>query len=501
MEATDYYIALDASTTSTTILLYTAAGKLIQRLSKEHKQIAPQPGWLEHDFDEVYKNLQEQAVKLLEEASKTTGAKIEKSQVKGLGITNQRETVLAWSKTTGELLYNAVVWSDTRTTEVAEAFKNEHGGQSAFKDKTGLPVSTYFTAFKIRWLLQNSEKVKESFEKKDVFFGNVNTYLIWKLTKGEVFATDPSNASRMYLMDIRTLKYDPKLLEIFGLTEDCLPEIRPNFGDFGTVSDETTGLEGIPILCSIGDQQSSALALGGTAKITYGTGCFMIKNTGETPITDVPGIITTVIYTTSDGKTTYGLEAAVECGGSTINWLRNTLKLFTDYGEMEKSVSALENNGGVFFVPCFAGIYSPFWVDEAKSTLVGLTMNSKPENIIRACLEGICYRIKDCFVLMNKYGGEGDIYVDGGLTQNKFFLELQQAILKDDGANIVKSGNPDPTPFGSFFGCLVAKGVLGPTETGKMPFEAQEVKELEGFVTQHDEWKKIIEFSCSYGKN
>lgn len=426
MESTSYYISIDQSTTGTMVQLFNSEGNSVAQSRKDHKQITPQPGWLEHDFKEVYSNLVELIQGLQSEVGFAAG------QIRGIGITNQRETVVAWRKSTGELLYNAVVWCDVRTAGVADRIRQESGNNpDAYKELTGLPISTYFTGFKIRWLIENVEEVAKAYEEEDILFGNVNTYLIWRMTCSSSFVTDPSNASRTFLMNLKTISYDPELLKLFGLRESCLPEIRPNFCELGIVSDESLGLNGVRILSSIGDQQSSALALSSPLKTTYGTGCFMIGSTGEQAVTNAEGLIATVLWMTEDKKVTYGLEAAIECGGSTINWLRDRLNLFEDFGEMEKSVSELKDNGGVWFVPSFAGLYSPFWEDNAKSVLMGLTANSSKASIIRACLEGIAYRVKDCIEQMKKYSPESltNMVVDGGLTNNKFFLSLQQSVL------------------------------------------------------------------------
>ncbi len=285
--------------------------------------------------------------------------------------------------------------------------------------------------------MDNVESVKAAHDSKNVLFGNINTYLIYKLTNGSSFCTDVSNASRTFLMDLQTLEYSQELLDLFGIDKSSLPEIKPTFASFGFISSiNLTDLEGVEITCSIGDQQGSALGQGvlskGETKITYGTGCFLITNTGKTAITQSKGLIATVIYQTNEGEVCYGLEAAVECGANTINWMKNTLRLFEDFDELENLVDQTQDNGDVYFVPCFAGLYSPFWDDNAKSVLVGLSNHSHRSHILRACLEGIAYRVYDCVNSLNEHLKVKRAVVDGGIMKNKFFREFQRDSLGID---------------------------------------------------------------------
>lgn len=309
------------------------------------------------------------------------------------------------------------------------------GNADAFKPLTGLPISTYFSAFKIQWLLNNVEEIKAADEKGDVFFGTINTWVLYNLTGGKEFKTEPSNACRTFLMNLKKIDYEEELLKKFGIKRESLPKICPSFSEFGTVED-FEGLKQLKVVSILGDQQASALGQGltkpGKLKNTYGTGSFLLCNTGSKMHTEAEGLLGTVLAQLKNGEVLYALEGAIECGGNTINWMRDSLELFTGFGEMENQISKLESSEGIFFLPCFSGIYSPFWDVNAPSMVVGMTNRTTKSHLVRACMEGIAYRTRDCTEVLKKFIELKEIYVDGGLTKNAFFLKFQKEVLGID---------------------------------------------------------------------
>jgi glycerol kinase len=401
-----YLASLDQSTTTTKFSLYLTDGTLAAQELVPHAQIANQENWLEHDPAEIVDNVHKAISVVMEHMGGTAG--FEAKQILGLGLCNQRETVVCWDAESQKPLHNAIVWCDARTKDVCERFKLKHG---SFAERTGLPVSTYFTAFKIIWLMENVEGLRDKVKAGKVRFGTIDTWVALKLT-GK-YVTDASNASRTHLMDITTGQWDKQLLDIVGISENCLPQIVDSFQQVGNVLEGP--LKGVPLMCILGDQQSSAYAhtLTQTSmKITYGTGCFMLNNIGKHP-TFGQSFVTTIL-SQSNGEREYGFEVAVECGGGTINWAR-MVGFFDHYDQLNHLP---DRSDDLYFMPSFGTIFSPFWLTGVKGGMIGVTFNTRKEHILRAILDAITFRLFDS-IKDPKFDNVSKIIVDGGMTVNE----------------------------------------------------------------------------------
>ncbi len=419
-----YIIALDQGTTSSRTVLFDSHGQLIRIAQKEFGQIFPKSGWVEHDPNEL---LQTQLETLDEVFS---GGNISPNNIAGIGITNQRETTILWDRNTGEAIYNAIVWQDRRTASICEKLK-EKGSEEYVKRTTGLVVDTYFSATKIKWLLDNVVGAREKAESGDILFGTVDTWLLWKLTKGRVHATDYSNASRTMLFDIKNLRWDEKLLEELEIPSSILPVVKPSGYYFGDV--EFSGVK-IPIAGIAGDQQAALFGQAcfekGTAKNTYGTGCFMLMNTGEEPQYSENGLLTTIAWGL-DGKVFYALEGSVFIAGASVQWLRDGLQFFESASESEKLAAEVDGDNSVYVVPAFAGLGAPYWDMYARGAIFGLTRDTGKTHITKATLESIAYQTKDILDAMQKDSNItlAELKVDGGACVNNFLMQFQADIL------------------------------------------------------------------------
>ena len=422
--------AIDQGTSNTRFIVFDDEGNVVSSHYKEHEQICARAGWVEHNPVEILENTRS--------LMKLTDLKIE-----AIGITNQRETVVVWDKETGSPLYNAIVWQCTRTREICRDLINE-GMDEIIEKKTGLLINTYFSAPKIRWLMENVERVKEAVKTGRALFGTVDSYLIWNLTHEHI--TDCTNASRTLLMNIDKLRWDEDLLDIFGIDESLLPEIRSSSEIYGYTE------EGIPVSSAIGDQQAALFGQtcfeDGDAKNTYGTGNFLLVNTGEKRIESKHGILTTVAYKLKGGSVKYALEGSIAVTGSAVQWLRDNLNMINDSSETEAMASAVQDNGGVYFVPAFSGLFAPYWDMDARGIITGLTRYTNKNHIVRAVLESICYQTRDVVEAIKNEIGIKELKVDGGATVNDLLMQLQADIM---GVKIIRPKIKDTTALGAAY--------------------------------------------------
>ena len=421
-----YIMALDAGTTSNRCVLFDRKGNMCSVAQREFTQYFPQPGWVEHDADEIWASQLGVAV----EAMTKIGASA--SDIAAIGITNQRETAIVWDKNTGEPVYHAIVWQCRRTSEYCDSLK-ERGLTDQFRQKTGLVIDAYFSGTKIKWILDNVPGARERAERGGLLFGTVETWLIWKLTKGAVHVTDYSNASRTMLFNINTLDWDDEILEELGIPKCMLPEARPSSCVYGETDPSFLGGR-IPIAGAAGDQQSALFGQTcfhpGEAKNTYGTGCFLLMNTGDHPVFSENGLVTTIAWGL-DGKVTYALEGSIFVAGAAIQWLRDEMRLIDSAADSEYMASKVKDTNGCYVVPAFTGLGAPHWDQYARGTIVGITRGVNKYHIIRATLEYIAYQVNDVLAAMKADSGIGlsALKADGGASSNNFLMQVQADII------------------------------------------------------------------------
>jgi glycerol kinase len=427
-----YIVAIDQGTTSTRFILFNENGEIIASHQLEHKQIFPKPGWVEHNPLEIWDNTVVVIRKTLEKSG------IAANQISGIGITNQRETVVAWDPKTGKPYYNAIVWQDIRGTSFIDGLIEEMG-INGLREKTGLTLSPYFAGSKIRWMLDNVEGLSEKASQGNVMFGTMDTWLIWNLSGGTsngIFITDFTNASRYQLMDLKNLCWDKDLLALYTIPEISLPEIKPSMGMIYGYAD-TKILEGgrVPLCGILGDQQSALFGQAcfseGMAKNTYGTGCFLLVNTGEKLYTSTQGLLTTAAYHKAGEPPKYALEGSIAVAGSLVQWVRDNLGLVKTAPELDVLAESVEDNGGVYFVPAFSGLFAPYWRSDARGVIAGLTGFANSGHIARAVLEATAYQAYDIFGAVEKDSGIKlrELRVDGGLTNSRLLMQFQSDIL------------------------------------------------------------------------
>ncbi len=421
-----YVMALDAGTTSNRCILFNEKGQMCSVAQREFRQIFPKPGWVEHDANEIWASQLGVAV----EAMNMIDASAE--DIAAIGITNQRETTILWDKNTGEPVYNAIVWQCRRTSEYCDSLK-EKGLTEKFRKKTGLVIDAYFSATKIKWILDNVPGARQRAEKGDLLFGTVETWLIWKLTKGRVHVTDYSNAARTMLFNINTLEWDDEILEELDIPKSLLPEAVPCSQVYGMADPAFLGGE-IPIAGAAGDQQSALFGqtcfLAGDAKSTYGTGCFLLMNTGEKLVFSENGLLTTIAWGL-DGKVTYALEGSVFVAGAAIQWLRDEMRIIDSAEDSEYMAKKVKDTNGCYVVPAFTGLGAPYWDQYARGTIVGITRGVNKYHIIRATLESLAYQVNDVLVAMKADSGIAlsSLKVDGGASANNFLMQTQADII------------------------------------------------------------------------
>ncbi|MDE7434999.1 MAG: glycerol kinase GlpK [Lachnospiraceae bacterium] len=417
-----YIMALDAGTTSNRCILFNEAGEICSMAQKEFRQMFPNPGWVEHDANEIWSTQLGVAV----EAMSKIGAAAE--DIAAIGITNQRETAIVWNKETGEPVYNAIVWQCRRTSDMADALKKK-GLEEAYRKKTGLIIDAYFSATKIKWILDHVPGARELAEEGKLLFGTVETWLIWKLTKGEVHVTDYSNASRTMLFNINSLTWDQDILRELDIPESMLPKPVPSSCIYGYTDPSFFGYS-IPIAGAAGDQQAALFGQTcfseGEAKNTYGTGCFLLMNTGETPVYSRNGLVTTIAWGL-DGKVNYALEGSIFVAGAAIQWLRDGMKLIDSASDSEYMATKVKGTHGCYVVPAFTGLGAPHWDQYARGTIVGITRGTNKNHIIRATLESIAYQVKEVISAMEADAGFSlrSLNVDGGASANNFLMQFQ----------------------------------------------------------------------------
>lgn len=421
-----YVMALDAGTTSNRCILFDKKGKMCSVAQKEFTQYFPKPGWVEHDANEIWSTQLGVAVEAMQKA----GASVE--DIAAIGITNQRETTIVWDKFTGEPVCPAIVWQCRRTSEYCDSLK-ERGLVERFREKTGLVIDAYFSGTKLKWILDHVEGARERAKKGELLFGTVETWLIWKMTKGKVHVTDYSNASRTMLFNIRTLQWDEEILEEFDIPECMLPQVKPSSCVYGMCDSAFFGGE-IPIGGAAGDQQAALFGqtcfLPGEAKNTYGTGCFLLMNTGETPVFSKNGLVTTIAWGL-DGKVNYALEGSIFVAGAAIQWLRDEMKLLESAADSEYMAEKVKDTNGCYVVPAFTGLGAPHWDQYARGTIVGITRGVNKYHIIRATLESLAYQVNDVLDSMKADSGISlaGLKVDGGASANNFLLQTQSDLI------------------------------------------------------------------------
>ncbi len=393
--AKKYVAAIDQGTTSTRFIVFDRQGQIICSNQQEHQQIYPQPGWVEHNPEEIWQRTQSVIKNALEIGN------IDPKDIAALGITNQRETTIIWDRKTGKPYGNAIVWQDTRTRFLCDQLA-EVEGKDRFRERCGLPLATYFSGPKIKWMLDNIPGLREAANQGDAIFGNVDTFLIWHLTGG-AHITDVTNASRTMLMDLQSLDWDAETLEIMAIPRQMLPEIRPSSQVFGTAKGL---LDGVPIAAALGDQQAALVGQTcfspGEAKNTYGTGCFMLLNTGEAIVPSKQGLLTTVAYKMGESPAVYALEGSIAIAGALVQWLRDNLGIINTSAEVETLANTVEDSGGVYIVPAFSGLYAPYWKDSARGVIAGLTRYVTKAHIARAVLEATAWQTREVLEAMNQ---------------------------------------------------------------------------------------------------
>ena len=485
-----YVMALDQGTTSSRCILFDKQGNICSMAQREFKQIYPKPGYVEHNPMEIWSSQLGVAI----EAMAMVNAKPE--DIAGIGITNQRETTIVWDKNTGTPIYNAIVWQCRRTADKIDKLKKD-GMESVVREKTGLVPDAYFSATKIVWILENVEGAKEKAEKGELLFGTVDTWLIWNLTKGKVHVTDYTNASRTMIYDIHNLKWDEELLNYFGIPSSMLPTVKPSSCVYGYTDPLVLGGE-IPIAGAAGDQQAALFGQccfeEGDVKNTYGTGCFLLMNTGEKPIASKNGLVTT-IAATREGKINYALEGSVFVAGASIQWLRDGMRMFKEAKQSEEYALSAVDTTGVYVVPAFAGLGAPYWNQYARGSVFGITRGCQKEHFIRATLESIAYQTYDVIKAMEEDAGVKltNLKVDGGASANNFLMQFQSDILD---ANVDRPNCIETTALGAAYLAGLATGYFKDEEEIKRNWQLGKTFEANVEDKKRTEllkgWKKAV---------
>lgn len=488
-----YVGAIDSGTTSTRFMLFDAAGNVVAYDQREHRQIFPQSGWVEHDPLEIWERTREVIGATLAKARLTI------ADIAAVGVTNQRETTVIWSKRTGEPIHNAIVWQDTRTDQLCRQLQ-EAGYAERFYYKTGLPVATYFAGPKIRWLLENVPGARKQAEAGELLFGTIDTWLIWQLTGG-AHITDVTNASRTMLMNLETLDWDDELLGMLDIPRSLLPTIRPSSDPalYGKTRKDGPFQGEISIGGALGDQHAATVGQtcfsAGEAKNTYGTGCFMLLNTGPDIVRSKNGLLTTVGYQFGDQAPIYALEGSIAMAGATVQWLRDNLQLISHAAETETLAQSVADSGGCYLVPAFSGLFAPYWRSDARGVIVGLTRYVNRAHIARAVLEAICYQTRDVLDAMNADSGVPlqALKVDGGATANNFLMQLQADIL---GVEVIRPQVAETTSLGAAYAAGLAVGFWPDLESLRVNWQVDqrwqpaidEAARAAGFAG----WKKAV---------
>ncbi|HIX76444.1 MAG TPA: glycerol kinase GlpK [Candidatus Fusicatenibacter merdavium] len=493
-----YVMALDAGTTSNRCILFDEKGVIVSMAQKEFTQYFPKPGWVEHDANEIWSTMLGVAVEAIQKA----GAQA--SDIAAIGITNQRETTIVWDRETGEPVCRAIVWQCRRTAEYCDHLK-EKGMVDFFREKTGLVIDAYFSGTKLKWILDHVEGAREKAEQGELLFGTVETWLIWKMTRGRVHVTDYTNASRTMLFNIRTLEWDEEILRELDIPGSMLPEVRPSSCVYGETDPGFFG-GSIPIGGAAGDQHAALFGQTcfspGEAKNTYGTGCFLLMNTGETPVFSTNGLVTTIAWGI-DGKVNYALEGSIFVGGAAVQWLRDELKMIESAADSEYMAQKVRDTNGCYVVPAFTGLGAPYWDQYARGTILGLTRGVNKYHIIRATLESIAYQVDDVIRAMEADSGMKltDLKVDGGACANNFLMQTQADI---NGTPVKRPLCVESTATGAAYLAGLAVGYWPDKETLKKNWMIGRVFEPQITEEERKEkiagWKKAVKYACGWAK-
>ena len=493
-----YILSLDSGTTSNRAILFNRDGKSCGQSQKEFRQIFPAAGLVEHDPEEIW----ETQLAVIRDLQSNTGVRA--GQIAGIGITNQRETAVIWDKKTGRPVYNAIVWQDRRTAAYCDTLIGK-GLEKVIRDKTGLVIDAYFSASKIRWILDNVEGARKMAEKGRLAFGTIDTWLVWKLTGGKVHVTDPSNASRTMLYNIHTLEWDDELLGIFGIPEHILPEVRSSSEIYGSTDKGLFG-EGIPVSGIAGDQQAALFGQmcieRGMAKNTYGTGCFVVMNTGTKAISSENRLLTTIAWK-AGGKINYALEGSIFVAGAAVQWLRDRLKIIRSSGDIEELASGVKDSGGVVFVPAFVGLGAPYWDPYATGTIIGINRDTSDAHIARAVLESIALQSLDVIRTMEKDSGIPlrELRVDGGAAVNNLLMQIQADVL---GSAVVRPSITETTALGAAYLAGLGNGFWDGIEEIREQWTVEKsfLPDADGerVGKLRDNWQKALERSRDWNR-
>jgi glycerol kinase len=453
---TAYLGAIDQGTTSTRFIVFDRAGRIVSAAQKEHEQIYPKPGWVEHDPEEIWRRTQDVICEAMQKGS------FQPKDLAGIGITNQRETTIMWNRKTGTAVYNAIVWQDTRVEDYVAEFSRD-GGQDRFRAKTGLPLAAYFSGLKIRWILNNVRGAREIAESGDLLFGNIDSYLVWKLTggtNGGIHITDVTNASRTQLIDLHKLNWDEEQLKLFGIPKGVLPRIVSSSEVYGKVT-TISAVDGVPVAGILGDQQAALVGQTcfntGEAKNTYGTGCFLLMNTGTEAVLSAHGLITTVAFKLGDKPAQYALEGSIAITGALVQWMRDNLGMVEKSADIETLARTVNDNGGVYFVPAFSGLYAPYWKASARGVIAGLTRYANRGHLARAVLEATAYQTREVVEAMEMDSKVhlDEVRADGGMVDDDLLMQFQADILN---RNVIRPLTVETTALGSAYAAGLAVG-------------------------------------------
>ncbi|MBZ5528683.1 MAG: glycerol kinase GlpK [Acidobacteriia bacterium] len=494
-----YLGAIDQGTTSTRFMVFDRGGRVVAAAQKEHEQIFPQPGWVEHNAEEILQRTREVIAEAMGKGGLRAG------DLAGIGITNQRETSIVWERATGKPVYNAIVWQDMRVAPDVARF-SATGGQDRFRAKTGLPLSTYFSALKLRWILENVAGARALAEAGELLFGTVDSYVAWHLTggtRGGVHVTDVTNASRTQLMNLGTLDWDEEILKTFEIPRGMLAEIRASSEIYGqAVFPEVAG---VPLAGILGDQQAALVGQAcfkpGEVKNTYGTGCFLLMNVGERAVPSTCGLLTTVAYRFGKEKTCYALEGSVAIAGALVQWLRDNLGLIEKSSDIEQLARSVKDNGGVYFVPAFSGLYAPYWKEGARGVIAGLTRYAGKGHLARAVLEATAFQTRDVVEAMEKDSGIAldSLRVDGGMVTNDLLMQFQADILNRE---VVRPVVQETTALGAAYAAGLATGVFSSKDELRANWAVERVWKPELTQERREEfyrrWKMAVERSFDW---
>ena len=496
----NFIASIDQGTTSTRCIIFDHEGRIISLDQKEHKQIFPKPGWVEHDGLEIWENTKTVCINALQKSG------LQNNDIAAIGITNQRETILLWNRETGQPYFNAIVWQDTRTDAICSELEFNYG-EKYFRTKVGLPLATYFSGPKIKWLLDNFPEIEKDAKEGKVLFGNMDTWLIWNLTggvNGGLHVTDVTNASRTLLMNLKSLEWDQDILNILNIPRSILPEIKPSSMVYGY---SRTVFDNIPVSGDLGDQQAALFGQTcfepGEAKNTYGTGCFMLLNTGQEPITSKSGLLTTLGYQIEGHAPIYCLEGSIAVAGALVQWLRDNLGLIDSSADIESLARSVPDNGGVYFVPAFSGLFAPYWRSDARGVIAGLTAYANKGHIARSILEATAYQTREVLEAMEQDSGVSlkSLKVDGGMVKNELLMQFQADILN---VPVVRPIISETTALGAAYAAGLAVGFWKTTDELKLNWKKDKewlpAMEEEDRSHQYKYWKKAISRTFDWTK-